>query len=463
MAPSQVTTADGRKGPHPSFIEVAKPFIFESKVHECLVRAKVSESEDAKVRLQGIAWIDSVRKAMHLPVRTYNTAAVYYHKFRLMHPDTSGYIGQDAAAAALFAACKIEDTLKKSKEILCAAHNLKAPPSERQTPDDPVLTSPATYQHPSLSDQAQGFEQHSKAIIGLERLMLEASGFDFRNRYPQRLVLKIVKHYYAGHKSVGKTAYNMCSDLYRTFVPLKQTTPAMAMACVELAGRLCEQRHPDLEAGKGYEELKLTRAEVMETLLDLLDLYTHFKAQTTVGQDHSLEKFLAIRIVLNKEAEAHNYPRYAITKAGTSPLNYGTGEPKDTKGSELKKTRSPTSPVDVDTPDVTSPTANGRSAVKPGLKEGTVRFMLSAERARDEKEWVGEYFRMEEEEYVVEVPLEKEKGWDKYRLRDRDRDRGRYRDRDWDWERDRYKERERPRYRERERDWERERDREWRR
>ena len=52
--------------------------------------------------------------------------------------------------------------------------------------------------------------------------------------------------------------------------------------------------------------------------------------------------------------------------------------------------------------------ANGGGlAAKPGLKEGTVRFMLSAERARDEKEWVGGYFRMEEEEYVVEVPVEK--------------------------------------------------------
>ena len=45
---------------------------------------------------------------------------------------------QDAAAAALFTACKIEDTLKKSKEILCASYNLKLPASEQLSPDDPV-------------------------------------------------------------------------------------------------------------------------------------------------------------------------------------------------------------------------------------------------------------------------------------------------------------------------------------
>lgn len=40
---------------------------------------------------------------------------------------------------------------------------------------------------------------------------------------------------------------------------------------------------------------------------------------------------------------------------------------------------------------------------KPGLKEGTVRFMLDPERARDEKHTVAEFFKMDEEEYEVEV------------------------------------------------------------
>ena len=45
---------------------------------------------------------------------------------------------QDAAAAALFTACKIEDTLKRSREIVCAAYNLKLPPQEHMAPDNPV-------------------------------------------------------------------------------------------------------------------------------------------------------------------------------------------------------------------------------------------------------------------------------------------------------------------------------------
>jgi CTD kinase subunit beta len=70
-------------------------------------------------------------------VRTFSTAVSYYHKFRIVHRDTE-YQYQDAAAAALLTACKIEDTLKKSREILCAAYNLRVSPSEHLSPDDSV-------------------------------------------------------------------------------------------------------------------------------------------------------------------------------------------------------------------------------------------------------------------------------------------------------------------------------------
>jgi CTD kinase subunit beta len=71
------------------------------------------------------------------PIRTFDTAVNYFHKFRLSHKDNE-YQYYDAAAAALLTACKIEDTLKKSKEILCAAHNLKVLPADYLTPDDSV-------------------------------------------------------------------------------------------------------------------------------------------------------------------------------------------------------------------------------------------------------------------------------------------------------------------------------------
>ncbi|KAL8765240.1 MAG: hypothetical protein Q9209_007633 [Squamulea sp. 1 TL-2023] len=389
MSPLQPSDPlDGNQpGPHPSYIQIAKPYVFESRIQECILAAGITEARDEDIRLQAVAWIDTVRRVMHLPVRTYNTAVVYFHKFRLLHPDNTGFI--DAAAAALFTACKIEDTLKKSRDILCAAHNEKLTAPEQVTPDDPI------------------FENHAKIIIGIERLMLEASGFDFRNRYPQRLVLKFAKIYGVDKVTVGKTAYNMSLDLYRTFVPLKQTTPTMAIACVELAGRMLGKPVPDLESGKDYELWKLTRQEVMETLLDLLDLYTHHRSSTIVGQDHALEGFISIRIALNQEASAKKLPRFALSnreKATTKDvITNGVKEKKDSQG--LTSPRSIASPKDIKSPQPIGLTSVTGTPVqgKPGLKEGTVRFMLDPERARDEKHTVAEFFKMDEEEYEVEV------------------------------------------------------------
>lgn len=65
----------------------------------------------------------------------------------------------------------------------------------------------------------------------------------------------------------------------------------------------------------------------------------------------------------------------------------------------------PTSPHDVLMKEIASPTsANGAS--KPGLKDGTVRFVLDPQRAKDEQEAVGKFFNVEEEEYETLVPKE---------------------------------------------------------
>ena len=100
--------------------------------------------------------------------------------------------------------------------------------------------------------------------------MLEASGFDFRNRYPQKLLLKLARHYAVAQETVGKTAYNMSLDLYRTFAPLKQTAATMAVSCVELAGRVWDQNVKELEAQNGYTDFRITRAEVMGQYSDML-------------------------------------------------------------------------------------------------------------------------------------------------------------------------------------------------
>lgn len=108
------------------------------------------------------------------------------------------------------------------------------------------------------------FESHSRGVIGLERLMLESSGFDFRNRHPQKVLLKLTKRYGLGKESkVARVAYSISLDMYRTFAPLKQTSTSMAFACIELAGRLLDEPLENIDSEEEYSQWHTSRDEVM--------------------------------------------------------------------------------------------------------------------------------------------------------------------------------------------------------
>jgi len=389
-------TGARRIGRLPNFVQVAKSYVFEQQIQRSLQDTGVSQAREDSIRLAGVQWIDNVRRALKLPVKTFNTAVVYYHKFRLQHSDGE-YSFVDAAAAALFTACKIEDTLKKSRDILCAAHNLKVPRHEHLSPDDAA------------------FEHQSRSVIGLERLMLEASGFDFRNRHPQDLMIKIAKLYNFQRTSpIVRTAYSMSLDLYRTFAPLKQQTAALAFACLELSGRLHAIEDPRIWNGDEYASWKIDRGMVMETMLDLLELYTHHRTSTAVGPDFPVDTFLTVRIPLNVESEEKKISRYTEwvddpdgsgSGGGRGGVNNGNGV-RATNGSH---NRSRSSSKNVSPKDVTSPSTNassvstaptsvpgGAGALRQRMgergREGTVRFILNPGREREERSIV-ELFR----------------------------------------------------------------------
>lgn len=242
--------------------------------------------------------------------------------------------------------------------------------------------------------------------------MLESAGFDFRNRYPQKIMIKLARALAFDTNNEARTAWNLSIDLYRTFAPLKQTSPTLAIACLELASRLHgldAARLVDTGAVK-YSKWGTSRAEVMETLLDLLDLYTHHRGSTSVGPLYTLEHFINIRIGLNQEASAANIPRYA---------NYASEAPDSSiNGIKARNGVDPTSPLTPATPGTISPGTNvpPKSAIGVRGQDGTVRFMLDAARARNEQAEVDKFHKIEEEEYEVEVPIDT-------KMDDRDKDR----------------------------------------
>jgi len=239
-------------------------------------------------------------------------------------------------------------------------------------------------------------------VTGLERLMLESSKFDFRNRTPHKYIIKTAK-YVRLSPDITKLALSILNDAYKTWAPMKQTCITMALACLELACRLYAQDVDKIYGGLGpnYEEFAAKRADVMETLLDITELYTHNQRQTTVGPMMDVDDFIQLRIVFNKEMEESGIERFCH---GIDPA---TALAKCTP----KTPNTPASPVETranggvnGNGNVASPvTLSPRSAGSRGLVGGTVRFMLDRNQARDEERVVDAFHKVEFEEYEVEV------------------------------------------------------------
>lgn len=287
-------------------------------------------------------------------------------------------------------ACKVEDTIKKSREILCAAYNLKNP-SQSTTQDDKVRFL-VSLNHAYTNKAHKMFEQPSKIIIGLERLILETIGFDFRVRYPQKTLIKVIRQLFTPEEAqeLMPIAYQMSLDLYKTFAPVKESTFTMALAMAELTTLITDLH---VEKMKSVDPVKYhtNRGSVVETMLDLLDLYTQFTKSTKVGNKVELSKFIDIKIKLNQEVETTTglsrfqdlCDRCEVDDERKYPITPGSATSPATTGSW--------------------PASSSLKRGKQGGEQGTMRFVFDAEEARREQDTVAEYFKEEYEEYQIEV------------------------------------------------------------
>jgi CTD kinase subunit beta len=53
-------------GPHPSFIHVAKPYLFHQQIQGQLIAIATNPTREDAFRLQGVQWISDVRTALQL-------------------------------------------------------------------------------------------------------------------------------------------------------------------------------------------------------------------------------------------------------------------------------------------------------------------------------------------------------------------------------------------------------------
>ncbi|EGO59298.1 hypothetical protein NEUTE1DRAFT_60578 [Neurospora tetrasperma FGSC 2508] len=362
-------------GPSPGLSSNPPRYISEQTLQQMLKSIGYDEAREDAYRLKGVQLIDSVRQSISLcePI----ASKLYLRILLTSATGRAEYNYEDVALASLFVACKVEDTIKKSKDVLCAAHNIRQPHDQR-TPDDKMFDGP------------------SKFTVGLERHILETIGFDFQAQYPQKLLIKLLRKMFPkGEKKDNPEvkkfitdAYDMSIDLYKTFAPLKQPSFPLVMAILELTVLL---------TGMGGDHIPQFYADryparkgcVLEVMLDLMDLYTQFPKSTKVGSRYDLNKLMDVKIDINKMLSGNRYHRHfawcdKCAQDSSDALSV-------TPGSAISPATNSSLPGNI------TVKRNGKSS------EGTLRFVFDHEDARFERETVAEYFDDVYEEIEEEV------------------------------------------------------------
>ncbi|GAA5919945.1 hypothetical protein JCM1841_000061 [Sporobolomyces salmonicolor] len=214
---------------------------------------QLSEQAIDTYRQLACGYIERVANRLGFPRRTIATAQTLYHRFHLHFP-LRDFAYQDVSLSALLVASKLQDTLKKLREIQIAAWQVTN-----------ILEGGTGL---GEGDQAAQ-EQHRPHLIGIERLILQTICFNFnlhralapssseldtgalyalatpapsptsRDTFTHLVRLShLLPASQPAMKAFTYLAFLLATDLHRTLLPLSYPPHTCAAACLWLAGFL---------------------------------------------------------------------------------------------------------------------------------------------------------------------------------------------------------------------------------
>ncbi|KAJ2786736.1 RNA polymerase II C-terminal domain kinase beta subunit [Coemansia interrupta] len=170
-------------------------------------------------------FIKKLGRSLCFPARTISTAQLLIHRIYIYQPSTT--IGSmDLATACLFVAGKMEETIKKLRDMLAHSYVISS-----QSNGDPQAVSTATTDKMRLG------------VLDAEQFVMEAIGFDFRTSHPHLLYVKMAK--LAGiTRATTAAGWHILADSYFTTLPIQYPSAVIAAGSLCLAWNLdCASPH----------------------------------------------------------------------------------------------------------------------------------------------------------------------------------------------------------------------------
>lgn len=236
----------------PHLLKRSKLFISPYRLDFLLSKNDISSSAFyTRINQAAEVIFGSSCRDLKFPVKTLSTAMILAQHYYIFNGNNILSTNLEITSTCLLVASKIEDTPKKSKDIIaCLYHNFK-------------------YSTAKL-------EEIRMHVLHIERAVLETLGFDFRQTSPQYYVIKISKELNL-KKEVAKLAWDISIDAFSSLVYLYIPSHTVALACIILASKLSgdESIFP-----LNSESFESTRYKTNLALLEFIDLYLNRPANT---------------------------------------------------------------------------------------------------------------------------------------------------------------------------------------
>lgn len=206
-------------------------FFTPSEVEQLTSTTGVTNSSTSvKRQAQTLGFLQALSSRIGFPQRTIATAQLLYLRFHLFY-NPSDFIPHQVGIACLVVAAKINDTPKKSKEVILSSWALRYPELVRSVPltraankgssnqanVSPFTIAPSTQNGLGVISESDVdvnvLEAERKRVLTLESLILQSIAFDFNMRISDNLHLtaKLARKWGAD-KDLARLSWQVAAD-----------------------------------------------------------------------------------------------------------------------------------------------------------------------------------------------------------------------------------------------------------
>lgn len=214
-------------------------------------------------RSKGVNFITQVGIMLKLPQPTLATAAVYLHRFFMRYaiadkPERPGIHPYPIAATSLFLATKVEENVRRMKELVIAVCRVA-----QKKPDLVV------------DEQSKEFWKWRDTILHHEDILLEALCFDLQLEQPYRILYDFICFFRVNdNKHIRNSSWAFLNDSMYTVLCLQFPARVIAAAAFYAAASHCDIGFEDDEFGRSWwEQIDVDIAQVRRACTRMAELY----------------------------------------------------------------------------------------------------------------------------------------------------------------------------------------------